>query len=273
MRLHQVKMTVISALTLLIVSQMVAATLVLQTLAVAAEKKKLLPEGIIGEDDRVIMDSWEPPWNAVGRIFIQGFSRVRQCSGTLVDKRVVATAAHCLYDFISMKPVPAASVHFLAGWRREKYIGHATAACLKINPGFVFEREPNVERISNDYAFIVLKEAIDVTPIAIHKAKFITMDDFLVHAGYNVDRPYILSVHEGCRSEYEDANAYFTDCDTTNGASGGPLFVKENGKYSIAAVGSASYGFEVGGGFVPVSGFASILNMGHRLDEIRDCDE
>ncbi|MGI9483676.1 MAG: trypsin-like serine peptidase [Hyphomicrobiales bacterium] len=232
-----------------------------------SQEKKLMPEGIIGDDDRVPMDSWDPPWNAIGRIFIQGFSRVSDCSATLIDPKIVATAAHCLFDFVSKKPVPASSVNFLAGWRREKYIAHSKSACLKINPNFKFERTPNSQRISNDFAFIILSEAIDVTPIPIHRAMQISKDDLLVHAGYVTDRQYILSVQEGCRVRFKEMNAYFTNCDTTKGASGGPLLVKKDGNYSVAAVMSALVGLKSAEGHIPLSAFSSIMHKWNQLDD------
>ena len=66
--------------------------------------------GVIGNDDRKPMDSWQEPWNAVGKIFTPGVSSVGECTGTLIDPEIVVTAAHCLHNPRTAKPIKASQL-------------------------------------------------------------------------------------------------------------------------------------------------------------------
>ncbi|MFO0741654.1 MAG: hypothetical protein U0270_37500 [Labilithrix sp.] len=55
-------------------------------------------DGIIGSDDRVIVDGSVYPYRAVGRFQNQ------QCSGWFVGSRTIATAAHCVWDKTNGQP-------------------------------------------------------------------------------------------------------------------------------------------------------------------------
>jgi len=52
--------------------------------------KPALP-GIIGEDDRGIVESLMPPWNAIGRVNISGYPRTSLPEGVLPGCRIIAT--------------------------------------------------------------------------------------------------------------------------------------------------------------------------------------
>ncbi len=87
-----------------------------------------LHPGIIGKDDRVLLDEQGPPWDAVGQVNVSGYRMARRCTGTLVAPNLVVTAAHCVMDPWSKKPYALHDIHFLAGVRRAESKGHATVS-------------------------------------------------------------------------------------------------------------------------------------------------
>ena len=120
----------------------------------------------------------------------------------------------------------------------------------------------------------MLKDPIDVPPIPILDAAHFTTQDLLTHAGYCCDRRYLLSVHKNCKAFYKHEGAYFADCDSAEGASGGPIFVKRNGKYYIVAVHSASgFQFDTPDGKIKLNAMTSILHERHNLEELAKCEK
>lgn len=237
----------------------------------SAEQPVLTPGGVIGKDDRKPMNSAGKPWIAVGRVHAPKTGRVDLCSGTLIDPKVVVTAAHCVYNHVSGKPIRPSTTHFLAGYHKGKYAAHSVAACIKPSPSFKFSRKLSAKNAAADYAFIVLKTSIEIPVVRVYDRDRITVADWLVHAGYCCDRPYILSVHDGCQVKEIRSAAYLTDCDSAAGASGGPVFVKTNGGHFIAAVMSSRVSGR-SGRHETLNAIASILHERDSLDKIKTCN-
>ena len=239
--------------------------------AMYAGHANLTPEGVIGEDDRIPMDTWERPWNSVGKVHAQKGSRIDYCSATLIAPKVAVTVAHCLHNRRTGKQLRPSAVHFLAGYRKEKYVAHSVAECLKINPAYQLRRKPTLESVSEDFAFIILKKSMNVPTARILEHREVALGDRLVHAGYCCDRKYLLSVHDGCEVKHIEGTAIFTDCDTADGASGGPVFLKQDGEHYLAAVMSSTFNFDDNGkGLLNTA--ASIQRGGHDLEQIARCE-
>jgi protease YdgD len=202
--------------------------------------REALP-GILGKDDRVILDNSNWPWAAIGRVNrgSGGF-----CTGTLVASDLVLTAAHCLYDRRTGKRVSPDNLHFVASYRRGDYAAHSVASASFHPPAFSYKGGATFARIANDWALLVLRHPMALKPIPVRrlsdeeKRSTGPASGKLMRAGYGQDRPHLLSLHAGCSisADRGDGNVLFHTCDATRGGSGSPLIIKTEDGYVIVAL-------------------------------------
>jgi protease YdgD len=206
-----------------------------------------LRPGIIGEDDRTILDDQGPPFDAVGQVNIGGFRTSGQCTGTLVARDLIVTAAHCVANPATGRPFPLRDIHFLAAVRGSENKGHSIARCIHFPagqpPAGLAETAPRVPRdtlplelLANDIAVIVLNDPLDVEPAPLAEKVVPEPGLALTHVAYPGDRRYLPVVHRNCRLIDADRYVWLNDCDTHPGSSGGPVFVREGGRYRLAAI-------------------------------------
>lgn len=218
---------------------------------------KHLYEGIIGKDDRIVLDATDPPFSAVGRLNVSGFSALRQCSGFLIAPDKVVTAAHCVFDAYNRKTLAPGRFHFLPGWQRQTYLAHGIGKCIRVMPGFEPSRRPTRDQFARDVAVIILTESLDVAPLDLLPDQELKPRTALVHAGYSRDKRYVLTGDADCAILDEDEGSLFTDCDSNRGASGGPVMVlTEDGRFQAAAM--------------MVGGIGSDLNVAVRISAVRE---
>ena len=206
--------------------------------------KQFFP-GIIGKDNRLALEATEPPYSAIGRLNVAGFSRLRQCSGFLVSPSVVVTAAHCVYDAYKKRPLAAGRFHFLAGWQKQKFLAHGIGKCVAVMDDFKPIKRPTLENFAKDVAIIILREPIDIAPLSFADDNLIKEDTMLVHAGYSRDKRHLLMGDANCSVLEEHEGVLLTDCDTNHGASGGPVMVlDQDGKPHIAGIMVGGYSLD-----------------------------
>jgi protease YdgD len=201
--------------------------------------------GIIGDDNRKVIEELNGPWAAIGQVNTTGYRRTSRCTGSLVATNLVVTAAHCVMDPWTRKPFPLHQIHFLAGVRGSSWLGHSTAKCLHFPPGYEYvgpsgallAQGVSLSAFLRDVVLIVLKDDLsDIAPLKLDRAELQSSDISLVHASYPADRRYALTGHFGCHLLVRDRDLWFTDCDTHAASSGGPVFIQRKESLGLAAI-------------------------------------
>jgi protease YdgD len=199
--------------------------------------------GIVGRDDRVPLDSTAWPWQAIGR-FNQP-EGASYCTGTLVGPDTVLTAAHCVFDRKARRWLQPEELVFVADFRRDEDAGFAHGKAILRSP----QADPHVttlDTISHDWAIVKLEHALPVRPVKVRSLLEMNASDLaalrLETAGYAQDRPYLLSLDDGCAVHglIADSQVMVTDCDSTNGDSGAPLLLRQGKDFWLVGVFSAS---------------------------------
>lgn len=204
--------------------------------------------GILGNDDRRVIEQLSGPWTAIGQINATGYRRTSRCTGSLIATNLVITAAHCVMDPWSRKTFPLHQIHFLAGVRGSSWLGHSTAKCLHFPPDYEYVGPSRVlpslhfqdvprRAFLRDVVLIVLKDDLNnIAPLELERAEVQSSDISLVHASYPADRRYALTGHFGCHLLARDQDLWFTDCDTHAASSGGPVFIQRKEDLKLAAI-------------------------------------
>ncbi len=220
-------------------------------------------ELLFGADDRRVMRSSDYPWRAIGNLLTPNGS----CTGTLVGRSLVLTAAHCVSEYVEGR-IEVSDVVFLAGYQDGE--AFATARATRIVPASnrPLQWNPNGD-VSDDWAFVVLDQPIGAETGTIPVLELGDGDlDLTVYyqtavtqAGYSADRPESLTGHAGCRLLAAYPGHWIDhDCDIVPGDSGSPLMVERDGRLHVFAVATAmqctSDGTRAGNSAVDARAFA-----------------
>ncbi len=176
-------------------------------------------------------------WEAVGRLDIgnQGF-----CTGTLIARDLVLTAAHCALDKATGEPYPPGMITFRAGLSDGESLADRKVIQIAAHPDFVANGRVSAPRVRVDVALMRLEEPIPYSiadPFALQSGR-VSGNEISV-ASYGRGRAEAITRQRSCEILQRAQGIISFNCDVTFGSSGSAILAKTGPRWQILSVVSA----------------------------------
>lgn len=176
-------------------------------------------------------------WDAVGKLMLgdRGF-----CTGTLIEPKLVLTAAHCLFDKETGAPMRAEDIQFYAGWRNGRAVAYRSVRRAVAHPDYSYDGADKLERVGSDLALLELNRAIRLPSLEPFDTAAAPVEgDEVGVVSYAQDRSEVPTIQEVCEVLAERNTTLILSCNVDFGSSGAPVFAVRDGVAKVVSVISA----------------------------------
>jgi protease YdgD len=198
------------------------------------------------------------PWSAIGKLFNEAGTA---CTGVIVARDKILTAAHCVFNQRTGRYQPASSLHFMAGYRRGKSSVHARVARYDVGAGYDPQRW--VETMDADWVILTLTEALpgEIEPLQLRRDPAPSGTKAII-AGYPQDRAHMMTADRDCEvGERGRGRLVFHTCRGMRGYSGAPILVSAGNTVQVAGIHVAASGRDAARKMIAVS--AQVVGQEH----------
>ena len=176
---------------------------------------------------REAVDELRYPWSSIGKLFNETGG---SCSGVVIARDKILTAAHCLFNARTRRFIPAEALHFLVGYRTGRYSAHARIVSYEIGAGFDPLRYDQTSEA--DWAVLTVTESLpaNIEPLRLRREAS-PSGTKAVLVGYPQERAFAMTADRDCelRDKISAGRLLLHTCRSTFGYSGGPILVSTGG--------------------------------------------